>query len=99
MDVGQIGAVLEKFEASFDQADVQSQMVENALNSSTASTMPEEAVESLLQQVSDEHGLQFASKAADASSAPVAMAAPTAALADSEEDALEQRLAALRTAA
>ena len=97
MDMGKIGAVMEKFEASFDEAEVRSQYVENAMNSSTASTMPEEAVESLLQQVSDEHGLQFASRAADASTAPVAMSAPTAALEDSQEDALEKRLAALRT--
>ena len=80
--MNQIGAVMEKFEASFDEAEVRSQYVENAMNSSTASTMPEEAVESLLQQVSEEHGLQFASRAADASTAPVAMTAPTAALAD-----------------
>ena len=60
--------------------------------------MPEDAVESLLQQVSDEHGLQFASRAADASTAPVAMSAPTAAaLQESQEDALEKRLAALRS--
>ena len=97
MDMGKIGAVMEKFEASFDEAEVRSQYVENAMNSSTASTMPEEAVESLLQQVSEEHGLQFASRAADASTAPVAMSAPTAALEDSQEDALEKRLAALRT--
>ena len=97
MDMNQIGAVMDKFEASFDEADVRSQYVENAMNSSTASTMPEDAVESLLQQVSDEHGLQFASRAADASTAPVAMSAPTAALQDSQEDALEKRLAALRS--
>ena len=59
--------------------------------------MPEDQVESLLQQVSDEHGLQFASRAADASSAPVQSAVPTAQLQDSQEDALEKRLAALRT--
>jgi charged multivesicular body protein 1 len=97
MDINQIGAVMDKFEASFDEADVRSQYVENAMNSSTASTMPEDAVESLLQQVSDEHGLQFASRAADASTAPVAMSAPTAALQESQEDALEKRLAALRS--
>ena len=97
MDMNQIGAVMEKFEASFDEAEMRSQYVENAMNCSTASTMPEEAVDSLLQQVSDEHGLQFASRAADASTAPVAMVAPTAALEDSQEDALEKRLAALRT--
>ncbi len=97
MDMNQIGAVMDKFEASFDQAAVNSQCMANAMDASTAATMPEDAVESLLQQVSDEHGLQFASRAADASTAPVAMSAPTAALQDSQEDALEKRLAALRS--
>ena len=95
--MNQIGAVMDKFEASFDQETVNSQLMVNAMDASTAATMPEDAVESLLQQVSDEHGLQFASRAADASTAPVAMSAPTAALQDSQEDALEKRLAALRS--
>ena len=95
--MNQIGAVMDKFEASFDQEEVPSRCMANAMDASTAATMPEDAVESLLQQVSDEHGLQFASRAADASTAPVAMSAPTAALQDSQEDALEKRLAALRS--
>jgi len=45
-------------------------------------------------QVSDEHGLDFASKAADASRAPVQV---DAARAEADlEDTLEARLAALR---
>jgi charged multivesicular body protein 1 len=99
MDLEKITATCEQFESSFDKADMTTALVENALSGATTTSMPEEAVESLLQQVSDEHGLQFAAKAADASSAPVAMAAPTSELADSQEDALEARLAALRTAA
>ena len=95
MDMNQIGAVMDKFEASFDQADVLSVTVAKGMDATTAADS--DAVESLLQQVSDEHGLQFASRAADASTAPVAMSAPTAALQDSQEDALEKRLAALRS--
>ena len=93
--MNQIGAVMDKFEASFEEVDVRSEYVSKAIDSSTAADS--DAVESLLQQVSDEHGLQFASRAADASTAPVAMSAPTAALQDSQEDALEKRLAALRS--
>ena len=93
--MNQIGAVMDKFEASFDRLDVTSEYMSKAIDSSTAADS--DAVESLLQQVSDEHGLQFASRAADASTAPVAMSAPTAALQDSQEDALEKRLAALRS--
>lgn len=71
--------------------------VENAMGGATASSMPEDQVESLLQQVSDAHGLQFASSAASASTAPMQTAVPTA-ISDTQEDALEKRLAALRTA-
>merc|ERR1712070_30861 len=65
MDVGQITKVMDKFEASFDDMDVRSQYIEGAMNSSTASTMPEDQVESLLAEVSDAHGLEFKSKAVD----------------------------------
>jgi len=97
MDISKISAVMEKFESSFDEVDMRTQCVNDAMNASTASTMPEDQVESLLQQVSDAHGLQFASRAADASQAPMAQATPTAALQDSQEDELEKRLAALRS--
>jgi charged multivesicular body protein 1 len=96
MDVNKISSVMDKFEASFDELDTRSQYIEGAMNSSTASTMPEDAVDKLLSQVSDEHGLQFKASAADASTTPVQMALPTAALEESQEDALEKRLQALR---
>lgn len=48
-------------------------------------------------QVSDEHGLAFKARAVDASSAPVQVARPAAALEEVQEDALEKRLAALRS--
>ena len=65
--------------------------------SRTVVALAKESFEPLLQQVSDAHGLQFASRAADASQAPMAQATPTAALQDSQEDELEKRLAALRS--
>lgn len=96
MDVNKISAVMDKFESSFDALDVRSQYVENAMNSSTASTMPEEAVDQLLAQVSDEHGLEFKSQATAAASGEVRVAPSTAGLDDAGELALEKRLAALR---
>ncbi len=94
MDVNKITAIMDKFEQSFDQMDVQSQYVEGAMAGATATTMPEDQVEMLMQQVSDEHGLEFKMSAADAGRAPVEQ--QTAALGDSGEEGLEQRLAALR---
>ena len=96
MDVNKISAVMDKFESNFDQLEVTSNLVDGALNSSTATSMPEEQVDALLNQVSDEHGLQFKARAADASSAPMKVAAQSAAETDDQEDQLEKRLAALR---
>jgi len=94
MDVEKIAAVMEKFEASFGDMEVRSEYMEGALNSATASTMPEDQVELLMQQVSDEHGLEFKARAADAGTAPVQ--ARAAASSESAEDALEKRLQALK---
>merc|ERR1719198_2899432 len=49
MDVNQISKVMDQFEASFDTLDVNSQYIENAMNSATASVTPEEDVEMLMQ--------------------------------------------------
>ena len=94
MDVNEITKVMDKFESSFESADQRTMYMENAMNSATASSMPEDQVDSLLQQVSDEHGLAFKMSAADASTAPVAQRGR--AEADDAADSLEQRLAALR---
>lgn len=92
MDVSKISAVMDKFEASFEDMDVRSQYVEGALNSATATSTSEDAVESLLEQVATEHALDFKTKAVDASTAPL-----QAQEHGKGEDALEQRLAALRS--
>ena len=62
------------------------------MSSATASTMPEDEVETLMQQVADAHSLDFKASAVAAGTAPIAQAAGSSA----NEDALEQRLAALR---
>ena len=61
MDMNQIGAVMDKFEASFDQADVLSETVAKGMDATTAADS--DAVESLLQQVSDDLGPEAAARA------------------------------------
>jgi len=99
MDVEKIARVMEGFEKSFEDVDVRSEYIEQAINSSTSAAMPEEDVENLLQQVADEHGLEFRSKMNQAtpSSAPVEQA--VASLPEAEEDKLAERLRRLREAA
>jgi len=62
MDVERISTVMDKFEQEFEQLDLNSQHMENAIDSTTAQTMPERQVETLMAQIADEHGLEFESE-------------------------------------
>jgi len=62
MDVEKISAVMDKFEQQFENLDLNSQYMENAIDSTTAQTMPENQVESLMAEIADEHGLEFESQ-------------------------------------
>jgi len=105
MNVEQITKVMEKFEKSFEDMDVRSEIVEQTMNASTTTTMPEEDVDTLMQMVADEHGLKMkevfktpgtqaiGGQAAAAEGAP----AQQAALSASAEDDLEERLRKLRS--
>lgn len=44
---------------SFEDMDVRSEYIEGAMNSSTTAAMPEEQVETLMQEVATEHDLKF----------------------------------------
>ena len=95
MDMEQIGKVMEQFESSFENLDLASATVENALGGATAASMPEAEVDELLDAVSAEHGLEIANKAAAVGKGAVQMGAA----ADEHDDALEKRLQALREGA
>uniref|UniRef100_A0A3B4X9Z7 Uncharacterized protein n=1 Tax=Seriola lalandi dorsalis TaxID=1841481 RepID=A0A3B4X9Z7_SERLL len=56
MNVEKISKVMEDFEQSFEDMDVRSEYVEQTMNSSTAAATPEDEVDSLMNQVADEHG-------------------------------------------
>jgi charged multivesicular body protein 1 len=94
MNIDQISKVMEKFEQSFEDMDVATSTVDSAMSSATAASTPEDQVDSLMQQVSDAHGLEFKSALGDAGTAPVQQ--QQAAGSADGEDALEKRLAALR---
>ena len=53
---------------------MRSSYIEGAMSSATSSLTPEDEVETLMQQVADTHSLDFKSRAADASKAPVQQA-------------------------
>jgi division protein CdvB (Snf7/Vps24/ESCRT-III family) len=56
----QVSTNMDQFERQFENLDVQTEFVEQAMSNTTAATTPAEEVSSLMQQIADEHGLEFA---------------------------------------
>lgn len=50
---------MDKFESQFEDLDVQSSYMENAIATSTATSAPQDEVDLLLQKVADEAGLEL----------------------------------------
>lgn len=105
MNIEQISKVMEKFEQQFEDMDVKSEYIEGAMNGATSAIMPEEQVDTLMQQVADEHGLkmadEFKTAVPGAAAAGASSTAPQAAAAagggGSPEADLEERLRKLRS--
>jgi charged multivesicular body protein 1 len=81
---------MDKFESQFEDLDVQSSYMENAMGSTTATSTPQDEVDLLMQKVADEAGLELNVNLASAE-APKRVG-PT----EIEEDRLGERLKALR---
>lgn len=59
MNLEKISTLMDKFESQFEDLDVQSSYMENAMSQTTTTTVPQGDVEKLLQQVADEAGFVF----------------------------------------
>jgi charged multivesicular body protein 1 len=81
---------MDKFEGQFEDLDVQSLYMENAMGSTTATATPQDEVDLLMQKIADEAGLEMNENLAQAE-APKKVG-PT----EVEEDRLGERLRALR---
>lgn len=57
MDVERISKTMDSFEKQFEDMDVRAGYMEASMNSSVASSTPEDQVDTLIQQVADEHQL------------------------------------------
>merc|ERR1719367_905284 len=60
-NIEQLSKTMDQFEEQFEQMDLNSQYMEQAIDSSTAQTMPENQVDGLMQEIADENGLEFES--------------------------------------
>ncbi|XP_065067469.1 charged multivesicular body protein 1b-like [Rhopilema esculentum] len=56
MNLEKVSALMDKFEKQFEDLDVQTGYMENAMGDTTTLTVPQGQVDSLMQQVADEHG-------------------------------------------
>lgn len=91
MDVTQISTVMDQFEKQFEDLDVRSAYMENAMGSTTALSTPADEVEALMTQVADEHGL-----AVSAEMSKVNAGGQKELAVDKESDDLSARLAKLQ---
>eukprot|EP00897_Mesotaenium_endlicherianum_P010464 jgi/Mesen1/9446/ME000626S08695 len=87
-----ISETMDQFEQQFVNMEVQSEFVENAMAGSTSLSTPEESVNSLMQQVADEHGLEVSVGLPAAATHAV----PAKESEASAEDDLTRRLAELK---
>ncbi|GAB6030434.1 Charged multivesicular body protein 1A [Chamberlinius hualienensis] len=96
MDLQKISAVMEKFETQFEDLDVRTSVMEDAMGTATTLTTPQEQVDSLIQQVADENGLEIMDQLMKAQPSATPVSSVTGRRQE-QEDQLQKRLAALRS--
>jgi charged multivesicular body protein 1 len=62
MNIEQMTMIMDKFEKQFEDLDVQAQYMENSMSQTTAVSTPQDEVQSLINQVADEFGLELEGK-------------------------------------
>lgn len=94
MDMEEISRIVDKFENQFEDLDVRSKFMEGAMSTTTASTAPQEDVDSLIGEVAAEAGLEWSAELGHIPSQGVKATAKIQDK-DPEIDDLEARFAAL----
>ena len=89
MDLEKVSKVMDKFEKEFEDLDVHTSVMEDAMGSATASSAPTAQVDNLMKQIADENGLEIASALPGVDSS-------VAAREQQADTQLNRRLAALR---
>lgn len=87
-----ISQTMDQFEKTFVNMEVQSQFVESAMAGSTSLSTPEDEVNSLMQQVADDYGLEVSVGLPQPASQPI----PEEETASVSENDLSRRLAELK---
>lgn len=93
MDLEKIQGVMDKFESTFEDLDVHSSVIENAMGQATTTSTPANQVDDLIKMVADEAGMDISAQMASVPMGQIGETAPASATVD---DPLSRRLAALR---
>lgn len=91
MNLEQISNLMDRFEQQFESLDVQTNVMSDAMQSTTTMTSPQNEVDQLMQQVADEAGIELNQNLPQAQAGTVGVAT-----ASHDQDELTQRLAKLR---
>ena len=95
--------VMDKFENQLEDVDVQTSYMESSMGSTTATGMPQDQVDTLMQKVAEQNGIELGHQLGEArlegrvSNIPTADTESQKSQSDTD-DALAQRLRALRPA-
>jgi charged multivesicular body protein 1 len=84
---------MDKFEQQFDNLDVKSNVMNDAMQATTVANSPTSQVDTLMQQCADEAGIELNMNLPSAQAGTVGIGASTA---SHEQDELTKRLAKLR---
>jgi charged multivesicular body protein 1 len=82
---------MDTFEKQFEDLDVQTSVMETTMGNTTATNVPQDAVEGLMKQAADEAGLELNMDLPGATSNTIGTT-----VGNSDQDELSQRLARLR---
>ncbi|GLV38684.1 Charged multivesicular body protein 1 [Carabus blaptoides fortunei] len=93
MNLEKISTLMDKFEQQFEDLDVQSGYMENAMSQTVTTTIPQNDVDSLMVQVADEAGLELNMELPEG---PQGSTVGSMSQVSGEQDELTQRLARLR---
>ena len=86
--------LMDRFEKDFEDLDVQTSVMEGAMSQTTATNVPQDAVEGLMKQAADEAGLELNMELPGAASNTIGTTVQSQV--PGEQDELSQRLARLR---
>ncbi|VDP11006.1 unnamed protein product [Soboliphyme baturini] len=92
MNLERVSQLMDNFETEFQNLDIQSATMENAMSATSTLNTPQEQVDKLMQQVADEAGLELNMELPTGQVSAVG----TSTQASVEQDELSQRLAKLR---